>query len=244
MALSVDAFKNKYLGKKLDYDGYYGGQCVDMVNFYNKLVVGGGFIGTPTTGGARDWWENYNNSAEAKKRYVRIGKGDKPQKGDIPVWGAGLGNYYGHIAVYLGSGKILNQNNAGRQYLTVDNMFTKGLLGYLRPRKFIAASKPKKSNEAVAKEIVAGKGGWGNGTDRVARLKKAGYNPSTVQAIVNKLVNAKKKPTSSKVYYTVKKGDTLSGIAAKYKTTWQNLQKMNGIKNPNVIKPGQKLRVK
>lgn len=44
--------------------------------------------------------------------------------------------------------------------------------------------------------------------------------------------------------YTVKRGDTLSGIAAKYKTTWQNLQKLNNIKNPNVISVGQKLRIK
>ena len=45
-------------------------------------------------------------------------------------------------------------------------------------------------------------------------------------------------------YYTVKSGDTLSGIAEKYGTTYQNLAKMNGIQNPNVIYPGQKIRVK
>lgn len=45
-------------------------------------------------------------------------------------------------------------------------------------------------------------------------------------------------------YYTVKSGDTLSGIAEKYGTTYQNLAKMNGIKNPNVIYLGQKIRVK
>ena len=45
-------------------------------------------------------------------------------------------------------------------------------------------------------------------------------------------------------YYTVKSGDTLSGIAKKYGTTYQNLAKMNGIQNPNVIYPGQRIRVK
>lgn len=45
-------------------------------------------------------------------------------------------------------------------------------------------------------------------------------------------------------YYTVKSGDTLSGIAKKYGTTYQKLAKMNGIQNPNVIYPGQKIRVK
>ena len=46
------------------------------------------------------------------------------------------------------------------------------------------------------------------------------------------------------VYYIVKKGDTLSKIAKKYKTTVKQLAKWNNIKNVNIIKVGQKLRVK
>lgn len=42
--------------------------------------------------------------------------------------------------------------------------------------------------------------------------------------------------------YTVKPGDTLSGIAAKLGTTYQALAQKNGISNPNVIYPGQKTR--
>lgn len=45
-------------------------------------------------------------------------------------------------------------------------------------------------------------------------------------------------------YYVVKSGDTLSAIAEKYNTTWHWLQTVNGIKNPDLIYPGQKLRVK
>lgn len=45
-------------------------------------------------------------------------------------------------------------------------------------------------------------------------------------------------------YYTVKSGDTLSGIAAKYGTTYQKIAQLNGIANPNKIYVGQKLRVK
>lgn len=45
------------------------------------------------------------------------------------------------------------------------------------------------------------------------------------------------------VTYTVKKGDTLSGIAAKYGTTYQKIAKENGISNPNYIKVGQKLKI-
>ena len=43
--------------------------------------------------------------------------------------------------------------------------------------------------------------------------------------------------------YTVQAGDTLSGIAAKYGTTYQELAALNGISDPNVIHVGQVLLV-
>lgn len=43
--------------------------------------------------------------------------------------------------------------------------------------------------------------------------------------------------------YTVKSGDTLSGIATKYGTTYQELARKNNIANPNVIYPGQVLKI-
>lgn len=43
--------------------------------------------------------------------------------------------------------------------------------------------------------------------------------------------------------YTVKKGDTLSAIAAKHGTTCQKIAAYNGIKNPNVIRVGQKIKI-
>lgn len=44
-------------------------------------------------------------------------------------------------------------------------------------------------------------------------------------------------------YYTVRYGDTLSGIAAKYGTTSAKLQSLNGISNPKYIYVGQRLKV-
>lgn len=43
----------------------------------------------------------------------------------------------------------------------------------------------KKSNEEIAKEVIAGK--WGNGSVRKQKLTAAGYNYSEIQKIVNKL---------------------------------------------------------
>lgn len=48
---------------------------------------------------------------------------------------------------------------------------------------------------------------------------------------------------SSKRTYTVQRGDTLSGIASKYGTTWQALQQANGIANANLIYAGQVLTI-
>lgn len=47
-----------------------------------------------------------------------------------------------------------------------------------------------------------------------------------------------------KVYYTVKSGDTLSSIAAKYGTTVTKLKQLNPTINPDLIYPGQRIRVK
>lgn len=49
--------------------------------------------------------------------------------------------------------------------------------------------------------------------------------------------------TSTQRTYTVRYGDTLSGIASRYGTTWQRLQVLNGLSNPNWIYPGQRLKV-
>jgi len=51
-------------------------------------------------------------------------------------------------------------------------------------------------------------------------------------------------PTPSEdIIYTVVKGDTLSGIASKYGTTYQKLAEYNNIPNPNLIKVGQKIKI-
>ena len=97
---------------------------------------------------------------------------------------------------------------------------------------------PKKSNEEIADEVIAGK--WGNGDDRKNKLKAAGYDYNEIQ----KIVNNKLKPKTTKEYYTVKKGDNLTKIAKKYGTTVNKLKVLNGIKNANLIYAGQKIRIK
>lgn len=49
--------------------------------------------------------------------------------------------------------------------------------------------------------------------------------------------------TTSETTYTVVKGDTLSGIASKYGTTYQTLASYNGIADPDKIYPGQVIKI-
>ena len=48
---------------------------------------------------------------------------------------------------------------------------------------------------------------------------------------------------TQEVFYTVKSGDTLWGIAVQYGTTYQKLAVANGIHSPYIIYPGQKLKI-
>ena len=49
--------------------------------------------------------------------------------------------------------------------------------------------------------------------------------------------------TNNSKTYTVKSGDTLSGIASKYGTTYQTLAAYNNISNPNLIYVGQQIKI-
>lgn len=94
-----------------------------------------------------------------------------------------------------------------------------------------------KSITDLAKEVIAGK--WGVGQSRINALNNAGYDADAVQQKVNELLGA-----TSAVYYTAKSGDTLTGIASKYGTSYTKLAQMNNISNPNKIYVGQKIRVR
>lgn len=91
-----------------------------------------------------------------------------------------------------------------------------------------------KSDNQLADEVIAGK--YGDGENRKRAL---GNRYNAVQAIVNQKLGGGHQSRT----YTVRAGDTLSGIAARYGTTWQHLQQLNGIADANRIYPGQVLRI-
>lgn len=58
--------------------------------------------------------------------------------------------------------------------------------------------------------------------------------------------NVKKTKTTatSDITYVVKSGDTLSKICSRYGVDWKTVAKYNNLKNPNLIYPGQKIKIK
>lgn len=105
------------------------------------------------------------------------------------------------------------------------------------PSTSTSTTKPvEKSVDELAREVIAGK--YGNGD---ARKQALGSRYDEVQARVNKILG-----TNKAEYYTVKKGDTLWGLAKKYYgngNQYPKIKSLNGLTS-DTIYAGQKLRVK
>ena len=74
-------------------------------------------------------------------------------------------------------------------------------------------------------------------------ISRAGLNGFPKKVTPKPKEEKPQKPKKEK-YYTVKKGDNLTKIAKKYKVTVSQLVAWNGIKNPDIIYVGQRLRVR
>lgn len=77
--------------------------------------------------------------------------------------------------------------------------------------------------------------------DELVKINKI-ENPNIIYAGQILRLSIKKSPEPA--FYIIKAGDTLSQIALVFETTKAQLQSWNGIRDPNVIRAGQKIRVK
>lgn len=93
-----------------------------------------------------------------------------------------------------------------------------------------------KNIEELAKEVIAGK--YGNGEERKQKL---GNLYSKVQKRVNEIL---RENNEKQEIYIVKKGECLSNIAKKFKTTVNKIAEDNGITNIDLIYVGQKLIIR
>src|SRR3990167_6622370 len=90
--MTFDEFIDKYRGQKVEFDGIYEYQCVDLVKMYNKEVIGAPQI----MGNAKDYAKNplpeYYEYMVNHLWYI-------PQKGAIAVWNGNVGEGNGHVAI-------------------------------------------------------------------------------------------------------------------------------------------------
>lgn len=96
--MTLEKFVKQYEGKKVDYDGSYGAQCVDLVRLYIHLVWN---LIQP---------KNIISAYEAYTRWLMCSDGFKEigwksitkiARGDIAVFPPTGANLHGHIAIVL-----------------------------------------------------------------------------------------------------------------------------------------------
>lgn len=102
-----------------------------------------------------------------------------------------------------------------------------------------AATEPPETAATVAEENVAPKTA-GLGAQLADMLGGDDSEPAGEQ-LADMLSPPPQEPPEDAIIYTVRGGDTLGHIAVTYETTWQRIAEMNGISNPNMIRPGQEL---
>lgn len=139
--MTLIEFIEKYQGKKVDFDGAYGAQCVDLFRQYTKDVLGIREHTGPcaTTGGAIDLFLDYNIMPVEKKYFTRS-TNKNWKSGDILIWDKTPTNKYGHVAIliaYFSDGSkflVFEQNGITQAGAEIKVRDRTNLLGYLRKK--------------------------------------------------------------------------------------------------------------
>lgn len=69
------------------------------------------------------------------------------------------------------------------------------------------------------------------------------YPGETIRVATNSTIHGSETRGTGSITYTVQRGNTLSQIASAYGVTVNHIVQMNNIQNPNLIYPGEKLRI-
>lgn len=257
--ISVAQFKEKYDGRAVDFDKKYGAQCVDLFNFYNSEVIGAPFIGTPATGGARDLYEV--DSPLRAQFYKKLPADSPEQAGDVLVYGQPNGRYIengrviylGHVRIALGDDVYIDQNGKKSQQTVVGSDKVGGLLGILRPLRFIGERSPQnvpQSNQNQNKhKIVSGDTFWGleemyNIQHGTLQQLNPGLDPKALQIGSQIVIATEPTPTPSTAttYYNIKINDTFWGLENAWQLPHGTLQQLNPGTDPRKLQIGQRIR--
>lgn len=136
--MCLDDYVNKYNGKKIDFDGVYGAQCVDLFRHYSKeyLAISEHTGACSTTGGAKDLYIDYPKMPLEKKYFERISPKKGIFAGDVAIWDSTETNKYGHVAIVLGTLNnhfiVFEQDGFKQDGAKIALRSKKNLLGVLR----------------------------------------------------------------------------------------------------------------
>lgn len=138
--MELELFVNTYLGKKVDADGCFGPQCVDLFRQACPDLYGINEHTGPcsTSGGAKDLFLDYDKMPVEKKYFIRI-KTKSPIVGDTVIWDKTDKNEYGHVAICLGklgnSIIVFEQDGFKKDGAKINIRSKTNMLGVLRRRK-------------------------------------------------------------------------------------------------------------
>lgn len=172
--MSYQTFKQRWLGKRVDYDKVYGYQCVDLVKQYLAEEYG---LKPGAWGNAVDYY--YNANATLLTKFDRLST-KSARTGDIVVLKGINGNPYGHIGIADGNSgvvtvTILEQNGSsgngsgvGGNAIRTRAVPLWRVIGVLRPKvaKPSTVMPPVGSNIKLTKGVV--RNTYRAGTTRVA----------------------------------------------------------------------------
>lgn len=175
-------FIENYLGKKVDIDGLYGGQCVDLFNAWNK-DYNGVYINCKPSGYARSLAENKANNGILK--YFTETAVNNMIEGTVVVYGKCKFAPEGHVCFFIkdngnGTYQALQQNYNNKQYVTINNNPYEGIIGAFIPNQLVRTST---NIDEVAQAVI--RGDYGNGEERKQKL---GSLYDQVQARVNEML--------------------------------------------------------
>lgn len=136
--MKLEEFVKKNTGKKVDYDGRFGAQCVDLFRQYCKDV-----LGIPHTGGVEGAAELYTKyeSMPLEQKYFNklVYAGGKPGTGDVVIFAPTKSNKYGHVAIVLDASTekitVFEQDGFKQDGAHIGSWGYARVLGFLRKRE-------------------------------------------------------------------------------------------------------------
>lgn len=187
--ISLNEFIRNTQGKEIDVpwgNGVLKRQCVSLVQQYINQCL-------------EQPMKPRGNGIDWKNTYINEGLGtitDSPKIGDLIVYSPPYVGQYGHIAIYIDSNTMYDQNNGSHDNRCAG--YGKLQMGgvYIRPNVevIIESENQNSSNllpiDEIAKKVI--NGDFGNGNARKSKLEKLGYNYNEVQSKVNEILNSQK----------------------------------------------------